>query len=156
MAEKYMAIETEYKGVIFRSKSEALLARSFDLNGFLWEYEPCMYGNEKNMWLPDFRLMIKIRNYLYEFIVEYKPSIPTETYAKRLLRNYREYFINHDWTAPELMLICGSFFDESKQRIVMVSAPGEDDFGYSMHKHLIISNWDEARKYRFDLQNGGR
>lgn len=34
------AIPTEYRGVRFRSKSEAMLARCFDIAGIFWNYEP--------------------------------------------------------------------------------------------------------------------
>lgn len=36
----YEAIPTEYKGIMFKSKSEAIVARGFDLAGLLWKYEP--------------------------------------------------------------------------------------------------------------------
>lgn len=152
----YKAKETEYKGVVFRSKSEALLARSFDLIGGLWEYEPSQYCTKDNdTWTPDFRLVLKIDHYLYEYVVEYKPSVPTKTYVTRLLNNYRSYYLRHDWTAPSLLLICGSFFDEKKERFIYESMPGDTDLGYFMHERLFFSSWNKANDYRFDLANGG-
>lgn len=46
-------IPTDYKGVRFRSKSEAIFARALELRGYeIWEYEP--RGFEVADWCPDF------------------------------------------------------------------------------------------------------
>jgi len=46
------AIETKYKGVIFRSRLEAKWAAMFDLLGWKWDYEPIDF----NGWIPDFAI----------------------------------------------------------------------------------------------------
>lgn len=50
MKYKKNAIETEYKGYVFRSRLEARWAAFFDLMKWNWEYEPCDF----NGWIPDF------------------------------------------------------------------------------------------------------
>jgi hypothetical protein len=49
------AIETKYKGVLFRSRLEAKWASFFDVLGWRWEYEPCDLPG----WSPDFFLEIQ-------------------------------------------------------------------------------------------------
>jgi hypothetical protein len=60
-----VGIETEYKGIIFRSRLEAIWGRFFDLMGWKWEYEPY----DLNGWIPDFIIIGKAR----ETLVEIKP-----------------------------------------------------------------------------------
>jgi len=50
------AIETEYAGVLFRSKLEAMHAKFFDMNNISWIYEPVLISNEYGDYLPDFYL----------------------------------------------------------------------------------------------------
>lgn len=70
------AIETRYKGHLFRSQLEATWAAFFDLCGWQWEYEPFTL----NGWLPDFALIGKEKTIL----VEVKPvfSFPREVAEK--------------------------------------------------------------------------
>ena len=46
------AIETKYKGILFRSRLEAKWACFFDLLGWKWRYEPADF----NGWIPDFAI----------------------------------------------------------------------------------------------------
>lgn len=51
------AIETEYKGYLFRSRLEARWAKYFDVIGIEWEYEKEGYDlGEAGWYLPDFWL----------------------------------------------------------------------------------------------------
>lgn len=69
---------TEYRGVNFRSRSEARLAVCFDAAGWKWEYEPHWAAMSVKGWTPDFWLDAgnKNRNYL----IEYKPTAITREY----------------------------------------------------------------------------
>lgn len=58
----FEAIETEYKGVLFRSRLEARWAAFFDYLGFVWYYEPEGFPG----WIPDFMI-------LPDLLVEVKP-----------------------------------------------------------------------------------
>lgn len=62
------AIQTEYRGYLFRSRLEARWAVFFDALGLKWEYEPEGYDLPSGRYLPDF--------YLRDFKVfaEIKPS----------------------------------------------------------------------------------
>ena len=65
------AVETQYKGINFRSKLEAKWAVFFDLCGWRWEYEPI----NLNGWYPDFALYgDRGKN---EILVEVKPITHT-------------------------------------------------------------------------------
>lgn len=105
MSKTMEARPTEYKGIRYRSKSEAMFARWLELTrihlskksssergaygfGCGWVYEPdwLRVGN----WTPDFycwssqwmpSLFISIE------IIEYKPSVPTETYIEEMAAN---------------------------------------------------------------------
>ena len=51
------AIQTEYKGYLFRSRLEARWAVFFDASGVRWEYEPEGYDlGDGIYYLPDFLL----------------------------------------------------------------------------------------------------
>lgn len=90
------ATPTEYRGICFRSKSEAVFARCLDLAGWgFWEYEPdCGVGG--HTW--DFCISgpgtgsrkDRYGNYHFSTIyIEYKPSQPTETYCDNLTEAVR-------------------------------------------------------------------
>lgn len=65
------AIETEYKGYRFRSRTEARWAVFFDSLGIAWEYEKEGYDlGEAGWYLPDFWLPE------WECFVEIKPTMP--------------------------------------------------------------------------------
>jgi len=107
------AVPTEYKGIVYRSKCEAMFARFLELdiyerqffcssegplfpgNTFNYQsggfvYEP--KGLDEDRWAPDF-LRWCIHLYpnadvpllIYD-IIEYKPSKPTQTYIKRFAK----------------------------------------------------------------------
>lgn len=50
------AIETEYNGLKFRSKLEAMHAKLFDNCGIKWIYEPYIIKYSEGEYLPDFYL----------------------------------------------------------------------------------------------------
>lgn len=53
------AIETEYAGILFRSRLEARWAMFFTLMGYTWEYEPEGYILEDGTkYIPDFKVAI--------------------------------------------------------------------------------------------------
>jgi hypothetical protein len=51
------AIETKYRGVLFRSRLEAKWAAFFDILKWKWQYEPC----DLPKWSPDFFVCAKKR-----------------------------------------------------------------------------------------------
>lgn len=70
------AIETAYKGLMFRSRLEARWAMFFDNMGYRWEYEPEGYILENgSKYIPDFKVAIYMPrlNRTDYFYVEVKP-----------------------------------------------------------------------------------
>jgi hypothetical protein len=170
------ATPTEFLGVKFRSKSEAMFALWLQLRrtelkdpcfmthrNALWTYEP------KIDWLPgfscDFHLCwlepkdIKCGNFLpvHRFI-EYKPTRPTETYCENMLQKFvdacsessaQSKVLQHQ---NELLRIewptiyFGSVYNED--RGFVFTGPS----GIKFHKtDWIGSLQDEILNYRFDL-----
>lgn len=105
------AIKTEYKGIVFDSKSEAVFARALDLVGHEWAYHPSNHAGhewdflvfpkvkvrpfkrtrrielddyEKPVVVSDYSEMVAT-GYFAPFLVEYKPSPPTKTYIRNLI-----------------------------------------------------------------------
>ena len=90
---KMKPIPTEYEGTVFRSKSEAVFARSLSLAGCHWQYEPKLGGLESAWNIPphdwDFHICTKEGMSCF---VEYKPSKPTPTYMNNLCKKISQYF----------------------------------------------------------------
>jgi hypothetical protein len=91
MSTDLKAIPTEYKGVRFRSKSEAIFARCLDLAGVEdWQYEPNISGLAWPYWkLPqhpwDFCVTTKKGfSNSHLIFVEYKPAFPSSAYMENL------------------------------------------------------------------------
>jgi hypothetical protein len=105
------SIPTEYKGIRFDSKSEAVFARLLDLNGISWEYQhPIRHAKHDwdfLLWLDecitfpccdgidaDGDLLGNVKTY-HQFVktlpclVELKPRKPNATYMERLVHEPR-------------------------------------------------------------------
>jgi hypothetical protein len=109
------AIKTEYQGVVFDSKSEAVFARTMDMCGHQWFYHPTELGDHEWDFLV-FRKPQRIKNkasvnywsqisggkmvrdfvshvdHFYNWppiLVEYKPTAPTDTYIENLTESMR-------------------------------------------------------------------
>ena len=70
------AIETEYNGVLYRSRLEARWAMFFDHMGYVYEYEPEGYVLEDGTkYIPDFKVAIPAPylNKINYYYVEVKP-----------------------------------------------------------------------------------
>lgn len=52
----FPARKTVYKGIEMRSRLEAGYAMWLDQRRWTWSYEPCVFGNEQQQYLPDFRI----------------------------------------------------------------------------------------------------
>lgn len=160
MFDKYKPRTTEYKGVVFRSKSEACLAKWFEDRGFLWSYEPKEFtvGN----YTPDFVVCFKAsNNTLPRFVVEYKPSEPTMTYMEGRASDLYQLT---QLTATPFAVLCGSFFEneDAVPTKTYVFEIGTSNIAY------VRNGWfsDEGRsdeaarklisKHRFDLRGSYR
>lgn len=82
-------IETEYNGLLFRSRLEARWAYGFDQLGIPYEYEKEGYELKCGRYLPDFWLP------QHQVWVENKGSFPTkaEQQSARSLADHTEYSV---------------------------------------------------------------
>lgn len=156
------AIPTDYAGVLFRSKTEAVIARAFDMakertNGRItvcWEYEPA-WARTKDGWVPDFFVMTnfyapKPGRLVLKFLVEFKPAPPTDSYFQVLANRFLEV----DCGRMDVGKLCafGSPFTDVERRLV------ECDGGKWGKPHgwdclgLTDEYLSAARRHRFDLR----
>lgn len=140
------AIKTDYSGVTFKSKTEAIFARMLDQMGYKWEYEPEFY--QVGSYVPDFWVGAP----LMSCVVELKPSEPTQSYKNRLF----DIFTSEKYALVDGVLVCASpYGDEptfyaSKPNIdfieerLWVGVPFTGSI--EMKARLLL-----AKDYRFDL-----
>lgn len=168
---KFESSPTEYRGVTYRSKCEAMFARYLVLrsddepqptckaSGF--EYEPD--GFEVNGWNLDFlawRVGVstndvskcKIPTIYYEWI-EYKPSFPTKSYCKKLAANFISLASKLEYydglvIRSGFCLYYGSVFTEDRGVLHFESGCVLND----EHDWLEFYE-DDVRSTRFDLEN---
>ena len=143
----YAAQLTEYRGVVFRSKSEAILARTFDLSGLTWSYEPERFS-VKN-WTPDFWMLRSRASLIHggiEFVLEYKPVMPTPTYLHGLAERFHLLEDRH----PNLLtfLLVGNPFRDAKALSYFYSKGKQ---AWVMDIPAFYERWSEAKAFRFDL-----
>jgi hypothetical protein len=90
-------IETEYKGIMFRSRLEVRWAKFFDRMGWEWEYEPI----DLNGYIPDFILKFK-----EPLLVEVKPEMDINQ-----LNQYKDKLVNSGWKGPMMIVGATIWFD---------------------------------------------
>lgn len=155
---------TEYRGITYRSKCEAMFARwlehQYCPETQLIQYEPRWASCGE--YVPDFLtqspVMLHHRDNtdIAKFatcieLIEYKPSRPTSTYindvSQKLLRIADEV-IRERLSVPYVMcfLYWGSVYSPDRGRV---------NFGHTEHVYneadWIGSHQDDLRHYRFDL-----
>ena len=148
--EYHEAIPTEYSGVKFRSKSEAIFARNLELRGWpKWQYEPKSLDWELDGWLPDFWVVggnQRIhRN--FSFLIEYKPCLVTDAYKDWLFERFR--FIESKRLGHGCVLACGNSFNKDRRTFYI---NGDFEWVECEEKIRVFECIEEAAKYRFDLQ----
>jgi len=159
---------TDYRGITFRSKSEAILARCFDLitsapgtRLHIWEYEPAMLYLNADKYTPDFFLndIYACSNVNNRIVIEYKPSKPSKSYMQKLSRHANDIYKIANPFEIDFILLTFNPFSKSVERtatVFMKSVNKENyvmplsDFGITDE---IIS---EAAKFRFDLSDEER
>lgn len=158
----YEARPTEYKGITFRSKSEAIVARGFDIAGALWKYEPeILDANGENIfkdgYKPDFFVVHGNGNGLMQYYVEYKPKEPTSVYVKELYERFIK--LNKVHCVAFNVILCGSPFLDKDGCILSIYRDNKgvcqlfNPYIEDVDTDFMYSHWDEAKKYRFDLIN---
>jgi len=144
-------IPTEYKQIVFRSKSEAIFAHAMTLSGAQWEYEP---GNWDG-YTPDFAVFLGVRGWpeIYlNVLVEYKPSIPTDTYVQRLQKVkipdcYDAFFVFYGtaYDNPSAYGWIGINFEEEREQPLSAAIS-------LAFCDPVMDKMQEAKAYRFDLK----
>jgi hypothetical protein len=138
---------TEYKGVVFRSKTKAIYACAFASIGFLWQYEPFRYNDLPG---PDFLLAWQSEQQtIVMAVAEVKPRRPNDTYIESLKKSIRDY----GGSCKNRLLIFGSPFDDSIPRGILDL---EDDIcnragTWQWLAIALAEGFIRARSYRFDL-----
>lgn len=159
-------VPTEYKGIIFKSKSEAMYARYLDLLDMnyslltvAWIYEP--KWAEVNGWTPDFYVIIilyprdknRIKS-IHEFYIEYKPNEPTETYLKKCSKNFNSLGIDKPGIEINYVIHCVDFWEKKLTGYDYYEK--NNNYEISIGKGLVGEDFEifeEAFNYRFDLKN---
>lgn len=136
------AIPTSYKGYEFRSKSEAIVARGFDLLHLPWTYEPDTW--QVDGWRPDFEVVVDS----LLLVMEYKPDWPTDTYLRFLISRFNRYDPSEDLFACLLIKSPynrkpGAFLGFFNGSFVALSPAWVE---------VLTDKWEQAKKYRFDLR----
>jgi hypothetical protein len=145
---------TDYKGIRFRSKSEAIFARSLDIANerpsnvsVIWEYEPQEFRYDD--YVPDFLVALKFTDApLYLALIEYKPSKPTDAYITEWLKKADFYCAIKHPVSLFPGLCYGSPFN-GDYGCIKGNAKEFNAWAYGMQIYAA-----EAKDYRFDLEQG--
>jgi len=168
MQKELTARPTEYRGIQYRSKCEAMFARYLTLreDGFTggYQYEP--EGLQMFLqWIPDFVVFRMVTNSyslaglpcLDYQVIEYKPSEPTGTYTTEWAANCKTLFEaweNRGWLdvayRSSFALYFGSVFNQD--RGIFYCGP---DAGWKAQRYQQdwLSHYEkEVKATRFDLK----
>jgi len=163
---------TEYKGVVFRSKSEAVFARAIDIvnewwdgrpkapgtvlrpTRFSWMYEPKAHSHD---W--DFEIVDRHCQYCGAriLLIEYKPSMPTMTYVNNLIAKVRESAERYQGRTPiDSYIVWGSPWNppQTGWGTVYVCYPVFSrwgKFGWGDFEPMADHGANEPWSYRHDL-----
>jgi hypothetical protein len=157
MANVLKAVPTVFGGVKFRSKSEAIVANALcQVPQLIWVYEPEIVGFS---FAVDFMCMISNGKGYMRFLMEYKPSKPSESYIEKCICDFNKFasMIDKPESCLGFWIVWGSpFKDEPLESIAIhrfVNEHGLQDDGW-VARMLMECGWEEAKEYRFDLRNG--
>ena len=157
MREQIKARPTEYKGTVYRSKSEAYVARWLDSLDWAFSYEPewLRVGN----YVPDFAYSTP-RNYFLTgmwhpsvTVVEFKPVAPTRTYMLELEARFREIENKvKDSFEIGFELWLGSPFKIESMEWCVLSSSSKKWKGYNLWPFMDNHDPRDLKSYRFDLK----
>jgi hypothetical protein len=160
-------VETEYSGVVFRSKTEAVFARCLDLARVPWKYEPAFMTQtgEQKEWVPDFCVMwprewrAMTDGEIAATLLEIKPSKPTQAYICSVEDLFDRCMLPLVGVSGWLSwaIVC-DFWESRRGAIVGKAFSGSDGVCNELSRYLgtVLEHVQDARRYRFDLENGGK
>lgn len=137
---------TDFKGITFRSKTEAIFAKSLDLSAVAWEYEPERFKHASG-WVPDFWICANGRSgNIVSMVLELKPCRPTQTYLVELRQRMTDVVGQYDYAVIAFV----NPFDNMSERGVMIL---QEDGTWSDSKSSawLFRNIEHAKRHRFDL-----
>lgn len=176
MSARLEAVPTEYKGVVYRSKCEAMFARWIELELIGNEKHDCFHYEPEYLrfedWVPDFSVLRFCKNHPFypnafldymprvEFeVVEYKPTSPTKTYVKRLLsrfKNLRDEMVKRHgyliYLQMTFHLYVGSVWSDKSEHFVVVNTNDEEWEFFETSWDWIADHADAIKSTRFDLE----
>jgi hypothetical protein len=148
---------TEYLGVVYKSKTEAMFALL--LNIVTDEYSSFTYEEIRfktpDGYIPDFTKYISVGNHTTDFIemIEIKPSVPNKTYIEYLEKQFQWIEKNDRFNFitfhtlyifnPYQKIFKSVYYDRETKKMDMDNL---DDVGWFNEKYF-----DELLNYRFDL-----
>ncbi len=163
---------TQYKGVRFRSKSEAVFARCMDLAGALWVYEPFdgkQHSPGAHQWdflsfMPRDRTSIAVYdNHCFfpgidweewePWLIEYKPQRPTDAYVSDLQARVNQWSSTTYLACDaNIAIIFGSPWKSGYYEVIWLLINGKTPPREIPHKlEKLSSHVSSALSYRFDL-----
>jgi len=148
------AVPTEYAGVKFRAKSEAIFARALDLEKLLWEYEPPDFF-DPGIWKPDFFICWRSKGHkVAKCLLEFKPCETTEAYRESLHIKINDSLGQLGGKFFFLLVEASPFDVSGKASVYSIANNPHHPIEAPIFKS-VVSMFSEARKFRFDLKNGG-
>ena len=158
--ENLQAVPTEFKGVRYRSKSEAMfrvwleMCCIRDRNPYGIIYEPDYFTTDDG-WTPDFLVWQAIhldnKPEIRNFIYEYKPARPTDAYLELFLRRSKQILERFSSDRGlHVVLMYGSVYEQDRGYVF-------GDSEISQKPQLRTCNWigefeQAIRQMRFDLE----
>lgn len=157
-----IARETEYKGIVFKSKSEAQLAYIYDLDNINfnlirllnYQYEPHNFIT-KDGYIPDFLRITVYKDSPFPInydIIEYKPTMPNKIYLKYLEKQFTEISQKDGYNFIDgYLLYFGSIYNRDISCLMFRKEEmkfGSESFILSW---ITKEYYDMVSKYRFDL-----
>lgn len=164
--EKYQAIPTEYKGVCYRSKSEAMFAVWLEMYVKNSPYGLCDAIQYEPKWST-------VSGYTFDFayhrisdldhfvahycdLYEYKPTATTEVYRNNWAKKCSE--LSKKDSCPRLTffkLYEGDFYTVNSNSWFVILLPNGDLFSIEKHGPWLDAKTAELiRSIRFDLKDG--
>lgn len=172
---------TEYRQTVFRSKSEAVFARSLDLVGALWNYEP--FAGKKGVpgghhwdfliFLPCLkRQFAHVGSHVFlgegyfvysPWFIEYKPARPTRTYTENLISKLESWDGQNHYGNYGLIygnpwdVLPGDFAYFFKALLFENKRPSREPYDMEHDYFYFFQDLNgaskEAMSYRYDLCN---
>lgn len=156
-------VPTEYKGIVFKSKSEAIFARCidlwlasrYDLVGS-YVYEPVDWWIAQMDYVPDFDLMTHLHNQNHRSttLIEYKPVKPTDAYMNKLAERAEYLFVmsaDKQISDFDFFVCYGNAYDGYLEAVGYDVQAGFFVTNASWFSDQILPFIDKAKSHRFDL-----